>query len=193
MSRRLVEPPQPRRRQVSAEELRLWRQVVKESKPLPGRSVPDEPLHSGPEPVASPPPPPGPPPLRPSADRPPPKPGRSLDPLWHGHTPGLDRRSAKRMSRGEMEIEATIDLHGQTQEAAHATLIGFIQRAWGQGLRMVLVVTGKGNQGVGILKAQVPRWLNQTPLRERILGFSHARLQHGGDGALYVLLKRHRA
>ena len=54
------------------------------------------------------------------------------------------------------------------------------------------MVTGKGMQGAGVLKAQVPRWLNQSPLRERIIGFSLARPHHGGDGALYVLIRRRR-
>ena len=96
------------------------------------------------------------------------------------------------MKRGEMVIEATLDLHGLSQDIAHDALTAFIQRAWGAGRRCVLVVTGKGMKGSGILKNQVPRWLNQSPLRERILGFSYAKPQHGGDGALYVLVRRQR-
>ncbi|TAN71400.1 MAG: hypothetical protein EPN20_04685, partial [Magnetospirillum sp.] len=85
-----------------------------------------------------------------------------------------------------------LDLHGHSQDLAHGELIAFIQRAWIAGRRCVLVVTGKGVKGDGILKNQVPRWLNQSPLRERILGFSYARPQHGGTGALYVLVRRQR-
>jgi DNA-nicking Smr family endonuclease len=196
MSRaRLTEPRQPRRRVVTADEVRVWKAVIADAKPLPGRIPPADPLPdaaSQPEPVPSPPPPPGNPPTRPSAHPPaPPRTGHAE--LHHGKAPGLDRRSADRLKRGEMEIEADIDLHGLTQDMAHARLLAFIQRAWVAQRRCVLVVTGKGSQGHGILRAQVPRWLNQSPLRERILGFSYAQPRHGGDGALYVLIRRQRA
>lgn len=192
---RLVEPRQPRRRVVSADEIRVWKAVVSDAEPLPGRSPPDDPPPGAgptPEPVASPPPPPGKPPLRPSA-HPPAPPRHGQGELHHGRAPGLDRRSADRLKKGEMEIEADLDLHGLTQDMAHAQLLAFIQRGWIAQRRCVLVVTGKGSQGQGILRAQVPRWLNQTPLRERILGFSYAQPRHGGDGALYVLIRRQRA
>ena len=91
-----------------------------------------------------------------------------------------------------MAIDGRIDLHGMTQDAAHAALTGFIAHSHEAGRRCVLVITGKGRAGGGVLRAQVPRWLNQGPLRERILGFSYARPQHGGDGALYVLIRRRR-
>jgi DNA-nicking Smr family endonuclease len=119
---------------------------------------------------------------------------RELPPLTPGENPaGLDRRSAERMKKGEMVIDGRLDLHGLTQDLAHAELLAFIGRAWDAGRRCVLVITGKGGRpGPGILKAQVPRWLNQSPLRERVLGFSHARPKDGGDGALYVLIRRRR-
>ncbi|MDO8607539.1 MAG: Smr/MutS family protein [Phaeospirillum sp.] len=193
MSRnRLIEPRQPRRRAVTPDEVRIWRAVIEDARPLPGRVLPDDPETVPPEAMPSPPPPPGPPPLRPSARPVPPRLRGSPLELGHGQTPGLDRRSADRMKRGEMEIEATLDLHGHSQDLAHDELAAFIQRAWVAGRRCVLVVTGKGVKGDGILKNQVPRWLNQSPLRERILGFSFARPQHGGDGALYVLVRRQR-
>ena len=193
MSRaRLREPVQPRRRVVTPDEVRVWRAIAQEAKPLPGRVVPDEPVNPGPEAKPSPPLPPGSPPPRPSAHAPVPKPLHRALELAHGRSPGLDRRSADRMKRGEMEIEASVDLHGMTQEAAHGSLIAFIQQAWTSGKRCVLVVTGKGKTGEGVLRAQAPRWLNQSPLRERVLGFCHARPQHGGDGALYVLVRRQR-
>lgn len=193
MSRgKLVEPRPPRRRSVTADEVQVWRSVVKDAKPLPGRVLPDEPDVIPPERIPSPPPPPGTPPRRPSAHPPVPRSAAAAPELGHGSTPGLDRRSAERMKRGDMAIAAVLDLHGHSQDIAHGELIAFIQQAWTLGRRCVLVVTGKGVQGSGILKNQVPRWLNQTPLRERILGFSYARPQHGGDGALYVLVRRHR-
>ena len=190
--RRLVEPRQPRRRAVTPDEVRIWRAVVQDAKPLPGQALPDDPESVPPEATPSPPPPPGPPPVRPSVHPVPPRLHAGSPELGHGQAPGLDRRSAERMKRGEMAIEATLDLHGHSQDLAHGELIAFIQRAWAAGRRCVLVVTGKGMKGSGILKAQVPRWLNQSPLRERILGFSYARPQHGGDGALYVLVRRQR-
>ena len=190
--KRLVEPRQPRRRSVTPDEVRIWRAVVQDTKPLPGQVLPDDPETVPPEAIPSPPPPPGTPPVRPSAQTPIPKLRATSAPLDHGNTPGLDRRSSERMKRGEMEIEASLDLHGHTQDMAHGELIAFIQSAYAAGRRCVLVVTGKGLKGSGILKVQVPRWLNQSPLRERILGFSYAKPMHGGDGALYVLVRRQR-
>ena len=178
----------PRRRALTLEEARIWRAVVRDVAPLPGRAPPEEDAPAPPPPapqpvptIASPPEPP-----------PPPKPRAPLPDLSPGQTPGLDRRSAERMKRGEMAIDASLDLHGLGQDLAHGALLSFVARAHESGRRCVLVITGKGRQGGGILKAQVPRWLNQSPLRERILGFCAARPQHGGEGALYVLIKRKR-
>lgn len=124
---------------------------------------------------------------------PPPRPRAPLPELEHGAIIGVDKRTAERMKHGDMVIDGRIDLHGMTQDAAHASLLAFIARAFDGGRRCVLVITGKGREGGGILRSQVPRWLNQTPLRERILSFSYAKPQHGGDGALYVLVKRRRS
>lgn len=195
MSRnRLVEPPEPRRRRPTADEIRIWRAVVADAAPLPGKTPPAEPPADliDPAPIPSPPPPPGTPPVRPSGHPAAPPRHQGMGELHHGRSPGLDRRSAERLKRGDMEIEADIDLHGMTQDQAHGALIAFIQRCWQAQRRCVLVVTGKGTQGYGVLRAQVPRWLNQSPLRERILGFSYAQPRHGGDGALYVLIRRQR-
>jgi DNA-nicking Smr family endonuclease len=186
-----------RRRVVTPDEARVWRAVVEDAKPLPGRLLPEPPSPSpadAPTPRASPPPPPGSPPVRPSADPAPPSLRAGQPELGHGRTPGLDRRSAERMKKGEMEIDGTLDLHGLTQDDAHAQLHAFVMRAYDSGRRCLLVITGKGarGQGSGVLRGQVPRWLNQSPLRERILGFSYAQPRHGGDGALYVLVRRQR-
>ncbi|MGE5517595.1 MAG: Smr/MutS family protein [Bacteroidota bacterium] len=179
-----------RRRSLTPDEVRVWRSVASTVVPLPGRQVPDEdaveaPAVAAPDPA----PPSSPPPVRPAA---PPVP-RVLPDLSHGTTPGLDKRSAERMKKGEMEIDGRLDLHGMTQDTAHGALIAFVTRAYDSGRRCLLVITGKGNRtGMGVLRSNVPRWLNQSPCRERILGFSHARPQHGGEGALYVLIKRRR-
>ena len=174
-------------RTVSTEELRLWRQVVRDATPLPDRALPPE----KPEPPAATPAPP--PVARPAAPLPPVSPRLPPAPLNHGETPGLDRRSATRMRRGRLAIEDSIDLHGFTQEQAHVALDRFLTRAHAAGLRCVLVVTGKGlRDGTGVLRATVPRWLNEPGLRRLVLGFSYAQPKDGGEGALYVLLKRQR-
>lgn len=179
-----------RRRSLSPDEVRVWRAIASTVTPLPGRQAPAE-DEAAAEPVAdvpAPAPAPAALPLRPAAP-----PIRTLPDLGHGVTPGLDKRSAERMKKGEMEIDGRLDLHGMTQDTAHAALLAFVTRAYDGGRRCLLVITGKGNRaGTGVLRSNVPRWLNQSPCRERILGFSHARPQHGGEGALYVLIKRRR-
>jgi len=114
--------------------------------------------------------------------------------LTHGRAAGVDRRTVDRLRRGQIAIEAEIDLHGHTQEAAHRALQAFISGQANAGRRCVRVVTGKGSfrEGGGVLKTAVPRWLNESPLREMVLAFSHARRDDGGEGALYVLLRRKR-
>ena len=133
------------------------------------------------------------------AVRPPPLPmglpaatGGGGDPdLTHGRAPGLDRRTQTRMRRGQIDIEARIDLHGMTQEQAHRALHAFLLGSREAGRRAVLVITGKGrHSGEGVLRDAVPRWLNEDSIRPMIRAFSHAAPKHGGQGALYVLLKR---
>ncbi|MDY0881997.1 Smr/MutS family protein [Dongia soli] len=134
---------------------------------------------------------------------PPPVPLAKIHDLSHGVTIGIDRRQADRFRQGRLEIDGKIDLHGRTQAEAHDALHAFIHRAHRAGKRCLLVITGKGGvklAGVGsseertrgILRQAVPRWLNEPGLRRYILAFDHARPQHGGEGALYVLLKRDR-
>ena len=78
-----------------------------------------------------------------------------------------------------------------TQDQARAVLHGFIERAHARGDRAVLIITGKGVQGDGILRRRVPDWLAEAPSRGRVAGYSAAERHHGGEGALYVALKRH--
>ncbi len=117
-----------------------------------------------------------------------------LPEITHGDAPGLDKRSAQRLKRGQMEIEARLDLHGLRQEEAHRALTSFIAETYSAGKRCILVITGKGqiSEGGGVLRTNVPRWLNQAPNRARVLSFTHATPTDGGTGALYVLLKRQR-
>ena len=120
--------------------------------------------------------------------------------LSHGDVVGLDRRSAQRMKRGKMKIDAKLDLHGYYQDEACRALSQFIEGASKSNKRCLLVITGKGlhqsvpsNQQAGILKKMVPTWLNEEPNRSKILSFSFATSSDGGTGALYVLLKRRRS
>jgi len=176
----------PRERSLGLDEAELFRASLRDAKPLRRRK--EKPR----EEPAAPPPSPPPPPKR-DAPRPPLSPATPLPPLAHGSAPGLDKRTHERFRKGEMEIDATLDLHGMTQDAAHAVLLRFVGRAAESGLRCVLIVTGKGGrEGTGILRAQVPRWLNEAALRPYLLAIHRARPRHGGEGALYVLLKRKR-
>lgn len=178
-----------RARTVTRAEARLWREVVRDAQPLPGRAVPAE--DDAPPPVPAPSAEPA--ERRPAPAMPPPPQARALPHLTHGHSPGVDARNAERLRRGQLSIEARIDLHGMTQDAAHAALVGFVARGYDAGRRCVLVITGKGlREGTGVLRAAVPRWLNEPRLRGMILAFSHAQPRDGGEGALYVLLKRKR-
>jgi len=114
-------------------------------------------------------------------------------PLSHGTTAGMDRRTAQRLKRGKLDIQGKIDLHGHTQAAAHRELEDFLHRRYMAGARTVLVITGKGDLiggRPGVLRAAVPRWFNEMPMRQWVAGFSYAAPKDGGDGALYVRLKR---
>ena len=126
------------------------------------------------------------------APPPPPKPKQSA--LQHGDITGLDRRTGQRFKRGQLPVEARLDLHGMSQIEAHRALSAFLSVQHAAGRRCVIVVTGKGvgKEGGGVLRNAVPRWLNEAPNRDKVLAFEYARQRDGGAGALYVLLKRKR-
>lgn len=110
--------------------------------------------------------------------------------LFFAHS-GLQHRLQQRLKRGDIPVEARLDLHGQTIAEAGDTLAQFLRAAQENGCRCVLVVHGKGQrsqQGKPVLKTQVNHWLRQ---HDAVLGFSSAQTRHGGAGALYVLLRRH--
>lgn len=104
----------------------------------------------------------------------------------------VDAALHRRLTRGRDAIAARIDLHGLTHDAARAALTAFVRRAVDNGWRAVLVITGKGVGGDGVLKRGVPAWLAAPPLRDHVAGVSEAHRRHGGEGALYVALKRKR-
>ena len=124
------------------------------------------------------------PPAKPPAPRP-------AD-LRLGERSGIDRSNARRLQRGQMALEDRLDLHGLSKEQAHRQLIAFISRAVQQNLRHVLVITGKGRDGQGVLRHEVPLWLKDAPLAGYINAISQAQPQDGGAGALYIRLKRQR-
>jgi DNA-nicking Smr family endonuclease len=104
----------------------------------------------------------------------------------------VDPNLHRRLAIGREALAARIDLHGLTQDAARAALTGFVRRSVDDGWRAVLVITGKGVSGDGVLRRRVPEWLAAPPVREHIAGVSEAHRRHGGEGALYVALKRKR-
>ena len=100
----------------------------------------------------------------------------------------LGRREKAKVARGRVEIGGRLDLHGHTQAEAHSALIAFLRKSTARDTRTVLIITGKS----GVLRRQVPLWLALPDARDMIVGFESAAIQHGGDGALYVRLRRAR-
>jgi DNA-nicking Smr family endonuclease len=102
----------------------------------------------------------------------------------------IEPNRKKRIVRDPEAIGARIDLHGLDQDRARVALHDFIARAHADGARAVLVITGKGTLGDGVLRRRVPEWLAEAPSRVLVAGLSLADRRHGGEGALYVALKR---
>lgn len=180
------------------DDLALWRKVAETVKPLEGRKVRFRRKAELPSPEAAVDnavPAVKPAPRRQTPPKPPPTQAPASPPvLAHGETAGVDGRTASRLRRGKLPIEATLDLHGYRQSDAHHTLIAFVTSQHAAGRRCLLVVTGKGSRGEngGVLRQKVPLWLNASPLRDKVLAFDFARPEHGGSGALYLLLRRKR-
>jgi DNA-nicking Smr family endonuclease len=119
---------------------------------------------------------------------------------------GVDGRTEERMRKGKIEPDARLDLHGHTENAAHDALLNFLRGAQTRGHRMVIVVTGKGTKrnedapfdleldrkARGILKTVVPRWLTEPVFARFVAAVRQAHVRHGGEGALYVYLRRPR-
>ena len=133
--------------------------------------------------------------------RPPLEPLPDDDPRgWHSVLPCSSDGAAifggrSQLSRGTKDIDARLDLHGMTQDRAHRTLFAFLQRASSNGLTFVLVITGKGRvtgaeSERGVLRRQVPQWLSLPEYRSLVVGFEEAHIGHGGEGALYVRIRR---
>jgi DNA-nicking Smr family endonuclease len=178
-----------RKRALSEEERALWESVAKQIKPLRKRPralkaaiAPVEALAAAAKSAGS-------PKLSANAQS-----AKTLQPNKPPPLAPLGRRERSQLSRGRKEIEGRLDLHGMTQARAHRALLSFLQRASGDGLTFVLVITGKGasgqDSGRGVLRRQVPEWLNLPEFRALVVGFEEAGIGHGGEGALYVRVRR---
>jgi DNA-nicking Smr family endonuclease len=180
--------------QVSEQDRDLWQHVKGTTKPLTGRKpLHREDLHQesgeaqtriaktkkpGPPHKAAP----------PSAPVPP-----SAPDLAPGALADVDKRTAERLRRGMLAIEGLLDLHRMTQDEAEQAVRAFLVESQAAGRRCVLIVTGKGaGPEGGVLRRELPRWLNLPANRARLVAFAPAQPQHGGHGAVYLLLKRRR-
>jgi DNA-nicking Smr family endonuclease len=178
-----------RRRRLSADEKALWKTVTRAIKPLKRVEADEEPTLEA-QPAEA----PAPPVVSPRAT-PPPAAKKGPPPLAP-----LERRMRRRLARGTDPIERRIDLHGHTQREAHDALVHFLRVAQAAGAKTVLVVTGKGARTAdrdpyaerGVLRRLVPQWLHHPELRDIVLGFEPAAISHGGEGALYVTLRKRR-
>jgi DNA-nicking Smr family endonuclease len=179
-----------RRRVLSYEERVLWTAVTKAIEPLraPTRATPDQDDAVATE-IAK--------PARPAAPK---KASPPLVPEKSSLPPPLaplGRRMKQRVARGKQAIDARLDLHGLTQAQAHSALLRFLRSAHARDARLVLVITGKGVRGEGerergVLRRHVPQWLALPEFRSFVVGFEDAHGTHGGEGALYVRLRRPR-
>jgi len=172
-----------RRRVLSAEERVLWSTVVKSVAPLRAPNATEidgETIGSTMRP-------------EPSAAKPAPMPSLAAEAKDLPLAP-LGRRMKQRVARGKEAFDGRLDLHGLTQSEAHATLLRFLRAASTRGARLVLVITGKGARAGdserGVLKRQVPHWLGSPEFRALVTGFEDAHVAHGGEGALYVRVRR---
>ncbi|MDO9639200.1 MAG: Smr/MutS family protein [Pseudotabrizicola sp.] len=194
-----------RRRTLRPDEVDLWHAVARTARPmhsngtevLHGSEKPDEP-----KPLTAPEKPS--PPLAPfrlgeKSRSPAPRSGLSLHKPPAETAVQMDAKAYGRMTRGKLAPEARIDLHGLTLAEAHPDLIRFILNAHAQGLRLVLVITGKGKtkpdhgpipSRIGALRHQVPQWLRLPPIGGVVLQVAESHAKHGGSGAYYVYLRR---
>lgn len=174
-------PDAPRR-----DDVRLWAIVAATVRPLPGRKVPEVPPRV---PTTAP---------KSLSDRPKRVQPSESAPNIRGRAarsaPGslepIEPNRRRRLDLGREALAASLDLHGLSQEAARDRLIDFVRRRRADNARAVLVITGKGLRGDGVLRRQVPEWLAEAPLRDLVAGMSEAHPKKGGAGALYVVLRR---
>ena len=173
------------------EELHLWARITATVHPAPGRHAPPPTtaklaVEAGPARPASP------ANLAPAKSAPP----KQTTPRPHVRRQAppetIEPGRMRRLTRERDPLGPRLDLHGLDQERARAMLTAFLRRAQDEGWRAVLVITGKGSRGDGVLRRMTPEWLAAPGLRELVSGVSEAHRRHGGQGALYVALKRRR-
>ena len=161
-------------RRLTPDERRLWSRVTRTVRLAPGRVAEPE-----------------------DADAPPPAMSgaqslvgaRVAAPRPHRPGPPEDLSGQRRIRRGQNEIDARIDLHGHTQDTAHREVVDFILRQAALGSRCVLIITGKGRLGTGVLRARLFDWIANPDLRPFIAGYAAAHPRHGGSGAVYLFLR----
>jgi DNA-nicking Smr family endonuclease len=180
-------------RRLSRAEAELWTIVTESVRPMRGRariarSAPEEPPTAASEKKAE---PFGREPaeaaLAAHGVRPKPAAGPAKPPVGD-----IDHRTRTKIRRGRLDVDARLDLHGMRQDEAQRALAGFLRRAQRDGARIAIVVTGKGQsrEEGGVLRRAVPMWLQAPALREIVVGFGEAARHHGGEGALYVRIRR---
>ena len=204
-------PPDPAQDGLSAEEQHLWHHVARSIAPIKSKSRVSPPNTSGDGPSLE-----MPPPRRPARYNDP----AAKTKLPHSTAPvmssaaapapppplaGFDPRQAKRLGSGRAGIDARLDLHGLRHDDAQARLRAFLLDCHARGHKMVLVITGKGRETSdsttpfagtldraprGVLRRNLPRWLDAPALREIVVSYTSAALRHGGDGAYYIQLRR---
>lgn len=203
----------PKDRSLTEDDRAIWGRVTETARPLhpPARQIETRHADTLPEPAGA----AAPPPQSPLPGRPP----RTLRPngpatgprITHDLAPDtftelgaaraiMDSRRLRDLKRGKLKPEARIDLHGMTAARAHDALAGFIARARANGVRLVLVITGKGRSSdpeedprrMGVLRHAVPQWLGMPALARHVLQVVPASGRHGGGGAYYVYLRRQR-
>lgn len=180
------------KRTLSAEELELWKQVRRTVKPLApdqlDREIEEWIEHAArdvPATIAVPTAP-----TKEQASFMPPYVPPVSKPGDAGPPATFDQHTIRRIKKGRIEIDSRIDLHGLTEFEAHRRLFDFLKQCQQQEARIVLVITGKGKSGAGVLRRAVPLWFEESAFRAMIGGFRVANPAHGGDGALYVRLRR---
>jgi len=155
------------KRPLHDDELALWRHVTQTVRPF-GHHGPDQAFPAPAEPIA---------PLAPP-------------PAVAGAPKTLEPRRLHRIAAGREGPGPRLDLHGLGQDQARAAVMRFLPKAQAEGWRAVIVITGRGLRGDGILKRRTPEWLAEPALRDVVAGVADAHRRHGGEGALYVALKR---